>query len=49
MSEEKLTPETLLESLKNLYENKDSYIHAMESSAQSSAIDIIMDLIRGEA
>ena len=49
LKEEKLTPETLLESLKKLYENKDSYIHAMESSAQSSAIDMIMDLIRGEA
>ena len=47
LKEEKLTPESLLESLKELYRNKDSYIRAMENSAQSSAIDIIMNLIRG--
>ena len=46
LKEEKLTPESLLESLKELYRNKDSYIRAMENSAQSSAIDIIMNLIR---
>ena len=47
LKEEKLTPESLLESLKELYRNKDSYIRAMENSAQSSAIDIIMNLIQG--
>ena len=47
LKEEKLTPESLLGSLKELYRNNDSYIRAMENSAQSSAIDIIMNLIQG--
>ena len=46
LKEELLTPASLLHSLKELYDNKDKYIAAMSTSSQSSAIDMIMDLIR---
>lgn len=45
LKEEEMTPQSLFASLQKLRQDKDSYISAMEKSAQSSAIDIIMDLI----
>ncbi len=45
LQEEQLTPQSLLESLRKLCLNRDSYIAAMEKSSQINAIDIIMDLI----
>ena len=49
LEEEKLTPDTLLTSLKKLYDDRQDYIDAMNKSAQSSAIDIICGLIRSSA
>ncbi len=49
LKEELLTPESLVTSLKKLYENKDQYIAAMEKSTQTSAIDMIMELINTAA
>ena len=48
LKEELLTPESLLKSLKELYENRDKYIEAMSKSSQSAAIDKIMELITEE-
>lgn len=45
LKEEKLTPETLLSSLKELYRDRNKYIAAMSTSSQSNAIDLIMELI----
>ncbi len=49
LKEELLTPDSLLKSLKELYQNKDKYIAAMEKGSQSSAIDMIMALINSAA
>jgi UDP-N-acetylglucosamine--N-acetylmuramyl-(pentapeptide) pyrophosphoryl-undecaprenol N-acetylglucosamine transferase len=49
LKEEDLTPESLLTALRKLYQNRGTYIRAMESSRQSNAIDVIMGLIREEA
>ncbi len=49
LKEEKLTPESLVKSLKELYQNKDQYIEAMSKGSQSSAIDMIMELINAAA
>lgn len=46
LKEELLTPESLLSHLKELYQNRETYIEAMSKSSQSAAIDLIMDLIR---
>lgn len=45
LEEEKLTPEILPEKLQALYEDRQRYIDAMSSAAQSNAIDIICGLI----
>ena len=45
LEEEKLNSQTLLESLRKLYENRLAYIGAMNKSAQSDAIGIICGLI----
>jgi UDP-N-acetylglucosamine--N-acetylmuramyl-(pentapeptide) pyrophosphoryl-undecaprenol N-acetylglucosamine transferase len=45
LKEEDLTPEVLLDRLRTLYRDRQTYIDAMEKSAQSSAIDQIMGLI----
>ncbi len=49
LKEELLTPDSLLKSLKTLYQNKDQYIAAMEKGSKSSAIDMIMKLINSAA
>ena len=38
-------PEVVVEAVRQLYTQRDHYIHAMEQSSQSNAIPIIMDLI----
>ena len=46
IEEEKLTPDLLLSSLGKLYQDRQTYIEAMNRSAQSSAIDIICRLLQ---
>lgn len=46
LEEEDITPEKLLHSIHELYNNKESYIKAMESSPQSNAVNIITELIK---
>ncbi len=45
LREEDLTQDSLISSLRALKDSRQSYIAAMEKSAQSSAVDIIMKLI----
>ena len=47
LKEEALSPDSLLRALKELYHDRGKYIEAMSKSSQSTAIDLIMDLIRG--
>ena len=49
LKEEDLTPESLLSALRQLNADRETYRAAMEKSSQSSAIDIIMGLITGNA
>lgn len=46
LEEENLTPDTLLENIQNLYDNRDSYIKAMSQSGQMDSISTIIDLIK---
>lgn len=45
LQEEEITPELLLQSIQKLYDNRASYIQAMEQSAASDAVDTIIQLI----
>lgn len=45
LQEEEITPELLLQSIQKLYDNRASYIQAMEQSAASDAVDTIIKLI----
>ena len=45
LEEETLTPKLLLDSILQLYENRDTYIDAMKRSPQQNSIDTIIDLI----
>ncbi len=45
LMEEDITPETLLDKILNLYNNRQSYIQAMEASAASDAVSKITELI----
>ncbi|RHR21195.1 undecaprenyldiphospho-muramoylpentapeptide beta-N-acetylglucosaminyltransferase [Clostridium sp. AF19-22AC] len=45
LEEEDLTKESLLESVKNLYENRSKYMDAMRDSRQQDSIDTIIGLI----
>ena len=45
IEEEQLTKEVLIKALKELYENREAYIKAMQSSTQSSGVDVVLDLI----
>ena len=45
LKEEDLTPQSLLDSLQELYLDRKKYIEAMSKSSQSAAIDKIMELI----
>jgi UDP-N-acetylglucosamine--N-acetylmuramyl-(pentapeptide) pyrophosphoryl-undecaprenol N-acetylglucosamine transferase len=45
LQEEELTPERLLSGILSLYENRQQYIHAMEKSSASDAVNTITQLI----
>ena len=45
LQEEQLTKETLLAAVSEVYEERDKYRHAMESSPQQDSIQVIMNLI----
>lgn len=45
IEEEELSKEQLFTSIQNLYENRDSYINAMNQSQQQNSIDTIINLI----
>ncbi len=45
LKEEELTPERLLSEITKLYENRHTYIQAMEKSSASNAVDTIISLI----
>lgn len=45
LQEEELTEEALLGAVKQLYENRDSYIDTMKHSSQQNSIDTIIELI----
>ncbi|MDO5403063.1 MAG: undecaprenyldiphospho-muramoylpentapeptide beta-N-acetylglucosaminyltransferase [Eubacteriales bacterium] len=46
LTEESMTPETLLAAVNELYTNRSKYIEAMSRSEQSDSINKIMDLIK---
>ena len=45
LKEEELTNETLLEAVTKVYENRSSYIQAMEKSPQNDAVSLIVSMI----
>lgn len=49
MEEEELTNEKLLSSIRDLYANRDTYIHNMSQSGQQNSIDTIIGLIENAA
>lgn len=49
IEEEDLSKEKLLSSIYSLYDNRDSYINAMNQSSQQNSIDTIIDLIEKAA
>jgi len=49
LEEEEITNEILLGAIRNLYENRESYIDAMKKSDQQNSIDTIIDLIESLA
>ncbi len=49
LEEEELSPELLLKTIQDLYQNRETYIEAMKLSAQQNSIDIIIDLIESLA
>lgn len=46
LQEEQVTRDSLLEAVRHVFKNKDSYITALSKGAENSAVDLIMDLIR---
>ena len=44
--EENVTPESLTKAIKEVYEERDSYIHAMAHSGQGDAIETIVGLVK---
>ena len=44
LEEEEITNQKLLESIQTLYQNRDSYIQAMEKSKQTDSIEQIVQL-----
>lgn len=46
IEEESLTPQTLLDGIRTLYQKRDTYISAMQSSAQLDSIQTIIHLIK---
>lgn len=45
LEEEELTPELLLSTVRELFEQSETYIEAMKNSAQQNSIDTIIDLL----
>jgi UDP-N-acetylglucosamine--N-acetylmuramyl-(pentapeptide) pyrophosphoryl-undecaprenol N-acetylglucosamine transferase len=45
LTEEEMTPETLMAAVNELFDNREQYIHNMENSEQSDSIGKIMELI----
>lgn len=45
LEEENLTNTALLEAIEHVFQNKDSYLHAMENNSQKNAVDTIVKLI----
>ena len=45
IEEEELTEDALVEGLKKLYENRETYQKAMAESSQSNGVDVILGLI----
>ena len=45
LEEEELSQEVLLKAIRDLYENRETYINAMKQSPQQNSIDTIIDLI----
>ena len=45
LPEEELTNQTLLDAIHSVYQNRDSYIRAMEQSSQSNGVSMVLDLI----
>lgn len=46
LQEEQVTRDSILEAVRHVFKNKDSYITALSKGAENSAVDLIMDLIR---
>lgn len=46
LEEENITPETLYRAVDSLYQNRESYIHAMQNSNQSDAVSRVVTLIK---
>ena len=49
LEEEELNDQILLETIRKLYDQKDSYISAMKNSSQQDSIDVIVNLIEEAA
>lgn len=49
LQEEDMTKDSLVAAVKHVYENKDSYVQAMEQSKMSNSIEVIMGLIERAA
>ena len=46
LEEEELTPESLLQSVRQLYENRETFIAAMNNSSHTDSISRILSLIQ---
>lgn len=46
LEEEKMNTETLMSAIHEVYQNRRSYVHAMEESGQSNGVDIVIQLIK---
>ena len=46
IEEEEITPDKLLCAVNELYNNRETYIKAMEKSPQSNAVETIIELIK---
>ena len=49
LEEEELSPDVLLNTLRDLYQQRETYVEAMKHSAQQDSIDVIIDLIESLA
>lgn len=49
LDEETITDELLLETIRNVYRERNKYITAMEKSSQTNGVDIVLNLIKEQA